>query len=331
MKKIFCGILVAFLLLGSLNYTVWATEDSNIYEETRDQISLDYLAISVTDGKSLHYTPRLKLLTKSKAEREKQKLDTLLEKAPHCEKLLIEAMNHNMPIHTISVTDVPVVFKDDHYERIKKENHSFLRVLFSPLFLTSSAAESSEGTPSSRGNFVMSMMISKIYNQQEQRYKYMTLTSGQWNAHSVFGGQNYPAMGEDIIAVTSPPGTCMDSCSLYTQYTNYSGETRDGSNGPNNPDFWLKETDVNYSAFSIKDDPLWSYQLNIFLLQTTFVGPQDSRMRKAVSTYVHSWSTVQFTIEIEKTLTNWEETVIRILPNHAEKTWECSCFVTFDF
>lgn len=331
MKKIFCGILVAFLLFGSLNYSVWAAEDSNIYEETRNQISLDYLVISVTDGKSLHYTLRPKLLTRNKAEREKKKLDLLLEKIPNYEQLLIDAMNHNLPIHTISVVDVPLEFKEDHYERVRKENNSLLHILLSPLFLTANAADSNTGAESNRGNFVMAMSVSKVFNKQEQRYKYMTITTGQWKAHSVRGTSNYPAMGEDLVAVTSPLGTIMDTSSLSASYSNYRGKSRAGKDTGNNPDFWKEDSNDNYCAYAIKEDPLGTYQLDYFSAVTTFFGGNSSITRKAVSKYVHSWSSVQFEIEINIPMSSQEVTTLTIIPNHIERTWECACDVVFNF
>lgn len=328
MKKINCIFICAVLLISMFSFHTYAQENS-VYEETRQEISLEHLSISVVDGKQLRYMPKPAFLSQRKALNEKEKLDILLEKMPKYKNVLIEAMNHNTPIHTISIVDVPLVFQENHYERVKKENNSLLRMLVAPLLLTASAADSNVGAESSRGNFVMAMSISKVFNKQEQRYKYMTITTGQWKAHSVIGGQNYPAMGEDVIAVTSPRGTVMDTSSLSAIYSNYNGQTREGKDTGDYPDFWKESSDDNYCAYAIKEDPLWTYQLDYFSAVTTFIGTNDARVRKAVSKYVHSWSSVEFTIEVSKS--GWEETTISITPNRVEKTWECACDVTFNF
>lgn len=330
MKKLVASLICIVLLLSTFSFHTYAQENS-AYEETKQEISLEYLSVSVVDGKQLRYTPKGTFLTQRKALNEKVKLDLLLEKMPEYKKVLIEAMNHNTPIHTVSVVDVPLVFKGDHYERVKKEPHSLLHLLIAPLFLTASAADSNAGAESPRGNFVMAMSISKVFNNQEQRYKYMTITTGQWNAHSVIGGQNYPAMGEDIVAVTSPLGTIMDTSNLSAVYSNYNGQTREGKNTGNFPDFWKEDSNDNYCAYAIKEDPLWSYQLDYFSAVTTFFGGNSSKTRKAVSKYVHSWSSVQFEIEINIPMSSEEVTTISIIPNHIEKTWECACDVIFNF
>lgn len=250
---------------------------------------------------------------------------------PEYENVLIEALNQNIPIHTVSVVDVPLVFKEDHYERVKKENDSLLHILLSPWTMTVHAADSNTGSESHRGNFVMVMSVSKVFNKQEQRYKYMTITTGKWNAHSVIGGQNYPAMGEDIIAVTSPGGTMMDTSSLAASYSNYSGQSRAGKDTGNFPDFWKEDSGDNYCAYAIKEDPLGTYQLDYFSAVTTFAGGNSSITRKVVSKYVHSWSSVQFEIEINIPMSSQEVTTLTIIPNHIEKTWECACDVVFHF
>lgn len=328
MKKISCILLCVVLFISICSFNTYAVENS-VYEETKQEISLEHLSVSVIDGRQLRYMPKTTFFFKRKALNEKEKLDLLLEKIPKYKDFLIETMNRNVPIHTVSVVDVPLVFKEDHYARIKKENNSLLRIFAAPFFWTASAADSNTGAESPRGNFVMVMSISKIYNQQEHRYKYMTITMGQWNAHSVLGQDNYPAMGEDIIAVTSPRGTVMDTSSLSAVYSNYNGQTRAGKDTGRNPDFWKQDSDDNYCAYAIKDDPLWTYQLDYFSAVTTFIGASDSRTRKAISKYVHSWSSVEFTIEVSKS--SWEETTISITPNRVERTWECACDVTFDF
>lgn len=328
MKKISCIFICIILLISTFSFHTYAQENS-AYEETKQEISLEYLSVSVVDGQQLRYTPKGTFLTQRKALNEKVKLDLLLEKMPEYKKVLLEAMNHNTPIHTVSVVDIPLVFKEDHYERVKKEPNSLLRMLVAPLFLTASAADSNVGKESSRGNFVMAMSISKVFNKQEQQYKYMTITTGQWNAHSVIGGQNYPAMGEDIVAVTSPRGTIMDTSSLSASYSNYNGQSRVGKDTGDFPDFWKEDSDDNYCAYAIKEDPLWTYQLDYFSAVTTFIGSSNLGTRKAVSKYVHSWSSVDFTIEVSKS--SWEETTISITPNRVEKTWECACDVTFNF
>lgn len=330
MKKFLSIFISLIIILSSLMVSVSAQEV--MYEETRSEIDLSYLNVSVADGKSLKYDSRSGFIKKIVGNREKEKLDNLLETSPEYEKVLVDAMNQNTPIHVISVVDAPLVWKDDHYERVKKANSSFLSVIFNPLITTASAYEVAYGEESPHGHFLMAMMVSKQYNAQDERYEYKTLTTGMWDEHSVLGGSNYPANVEDLVTTTSPYGTVMTEHSILAIYANYKGDTREGRNTGDTVDFWVKEDGDNYCVYYIEDDPVWTWQLSYFMLSTTFVGDK-SGTKKAKSQYVHTWKSIEFETQIKIPITtdDEKEPEIIITPKSNKEYWELSCMVTYDF
>lgn len=332
MKKFLSVFISIILIISSFVVSAYA-QDESIYEETRSEIDLSCLNVSVVDGKKLKYNSRSGFFKKIVGNREKEKLDDLLASIPEYENLLIDYMNCNEPIHTLSVVNVPVVWAEDHYERIKKENHFSLSKIFSKLFISASATSfvpGEWGDVSERGVFTIGMGILKRYNEETDENEYVTITLAFWTGHSIVGGANYPAMGEDIIAVSSPYYSTMIDNKLEAQYVNYKDDIREGSETATNPDFWLKEVEENYCAYAIKEDPLWTWQLQHCIVTTTFVGDYANKTRKATSKYVHTWKSMDFDIEV--LLGNsQEETKIVIVPDIVEKTWECACYVSFDF
>lgn len=331
MKKFLSVVISMVLIISSFVVSAYAQEES-IYQETRSEIDLSYLNISVVDGEKLKYNSRSGIIKKIVGNREKEKLDNFLETSPEYEKILVDTMNQNIPIHIISVVDVPLVWIDDHYERVKKSNSSFLNAIFKPLITTASAYEVEYGEVSPRGHFQMAMMVSKQYNAQDKRYEYKTLTTGVWDEHSVWGGSNYPANVEDLVTTTSPYGTVMTEHSISAIYANYKGDTREGHNTGDTVDFWVKEDGDNYCVYYIEDDPIWTWQLAYFMLSTTFVGDQ-SGTKKAKSQYVHTWKEIEFETEIKIPITTDDEKdpEIIIKPKTNKEYWEISCMATYDF
>lgn len=242
---------------------------------------------------------------------------TMLEKSmretPDIKDSVMEDLNSSEELMAISVTEAPVVFVDNHYERISET--SVLNVA------DYEASEKSE--ESTKWKFSLYTKIQKSSTKNSDgTYEYIARTKGSWSANSFWGGENYPASGTDYVLQSAPNDWVRTSHYMNAYYDN----DVDGEEGK---EYWFSDGGANFLQGHLVDDP-WGWRQNeSFSMVCRYAANASNSYRIINSWYVHTWS--EISIDVSVSVSSKKEVVLDIDPSSTEKSWTLYNYVSFNF
>ena len=243
-----------------------------------------------------------------------KKLEQFLEQYPEKESILAENMLKDTVPVAMSYTIAPCKETDGHYERIEKDKPTLASFIF-PFFTVDAATD-----PSKFGNFALSTTVFRgRYDESHGKYIYVTLTAGAWSDHSFIGGSNYPASNYDTVAQSLPSNFFIESSSktMAIEYTDGSVGTTENRNYKDVPPYG-----DSFCCYDIQDDPFGPEQLDYFVLGTHSYAESNSNLKKAHSTYLHTWSSLDVEVTISTPVCNPKETTIEMVPIIKSAAWD---------
>lgn len=261
-----------------LNFNVGAIGNDKKYLETTGQINFENINVVVLNDEKLlvDVTENKSISKKFETKTDEEKLLDYIEKYPSEEKNIADAIMAGEELVAIGYTETPLVFVDDHFERIPADNSR------------SSVTHTAQGAASPNGNFVLSTKVSRTSSvNSAQQYEYKVESHGVWSDNSWTGGADYPATGDDFIVQSVPNSMTIRSDALRVFYlypipldsTNYFGRIGQEYSRP--------YATSNIIKYSYKDDPLGINQVNEVTLLTTVDGTAKSSTRTIHTYYTH--------------------------------------------
>ena len=282
----------------------YTTDETGTYLEYHTQINLDNMDIMVLNEDELQVTPN----SSSDVAKQQRDIDQLIDFFADYEDAadnILDQVNSDDQLAAISYTEAPLLFENDHYERVP----------------VARAAEYKEGTTNSTGKFSMYSTVSRAYDGS--KYTFITQSCGAWSANSIIGGSDYPSGGDDFI-LQSVPNTFSRVSDDFTAYFTSSPTT-----GVSGSDFWATDGGKNYLKYVVKDDPAGARQNKSFWLKAISYAPASSSIRQVNSYYVHTWK--QLSISVSVAATSAKVVSLSITPSIQDKSWTLYNYVSFDF
>lgn len=304
MKKIL-SMSLAICIITSITQNASAQE--NEYMETSYQINFSDFRPYVFNNDELCFSVSSNL-SEDDLKNVNENIDTLenlFDEFPDLENDLADATK-NGEIKAVSFTEVPLIWENNHYERVPMSQYSN--------FETSDS--------NGKGKFLMFTSIGGGYKQVSSNYEYNMTTQGYWSKNSILGGSDYPDAGNDFIFQTCPTSFKILSDSMNAWYD-------DGSKGSNGKHFWREDGDDNYVRYVIQDDPLGYVQNSNFTLNTKAVAPKSNQTRRIGSYYVHTWDQLDLSFSISASSDKLLQ--LSLTPSLKEKSWQVYNYVTFNF
>ncbi len=323
LKIVLALILVIAMSIGSFSLDSFATSNDitqTAYEETHDQINFENLMIVLVDNENLlvDVDPTVSIFKRSNAETQKEKYDNYIANVPHAEKELANAIKDGENICALSYTIAPVVFVDNHFERIPKGNDE-------------SRSVTTESYPSYRNNLTLCTRLT--ISGSSNPYTYTAVTYGTWDneASTLIGGEQSPASGYDYVLQACP--TVTSSTSFSSTY-NYS--TNGSTYGQNGINYFLADGGNSWVKYEIVDDPLGIAQLHTFYCTQTFSAISTSATKKINSYYVHTWDTISISVTTSGSAGTSEgypaaSVELSITPSIVEKSWQLYNPLSYSF
>lgn len=327
------AVILAFVLsVGYIPTNAFAANNKNNgvkYEETHDQITFDDLAVYVVNKTDVvvDVDPSISIFRKIEAKKQKEKYYKYIEEHPEGVEDLKNAINSSELICAISYTDAPLVYVDDHYERIKKEKTS------TNMFGIKATAleEESDGTPGGNNKFTLKTIISRAGNKNP--YLYTAQTVGIWdtNISLIFNKENKPAEGGDYVIQTCPITT--HTAMFFSEY-NYS--TDGNTQGQEGVNFFQRDSGDAWIKYEVYDDPLGLAQLKNFYCIQMFDAIATDDTKKVYSQYVHTWDTMTLDVSFNFIVnpTGGKPLLVPIPtldPEIEERQWQLNDFVSYDW
>lgn len=307
MKKIMSLVLAA-LLLCTTCLPASAAQTVEEYVEEMYQINFTDINVSVDENGrlSVKVKDNLSSARNSMAENNIVKLQEVIQEFPCVESDMLTMMEEtDGELCAISITEVPLIWNGDHYERMSANTRG-------------QTSSESNGN----GKFLMYTMVGGCYSNDEDAY--VVMTCGSWSANSFLGGQNYPAAGEDYVLQSCPNSFVRIEDELTVTYNNAPVEGTEGEN------FWREDGNEYFVQYALEDDPFGTRQCKSFVLTTGAYGPaSDGEYRQINSYYVHTWKAL--TIETSFGVNTEKEVSVDITPSIVNKSWQVYNYVTFNF
>lgn len=283
--------------------------DQNGYIEMRNTIDTSSLEIVDTeDGLQINA-----LDNASETLEEKEVLETLLSEYEDLDEFIcseVASLEDESSLYAISYTVAPLVFEEDHYERITVKELEDTPALLST---------SSSGSTSQKGYFALVTSVSRSDSAMTAgnyvgQYRYTCTTKGTWSKNSVAGGSDYPAAGNDYIWQTQPTSLTRNTDSFSMTFNT----SRTATNGG-----------TQYVQYSLSDDPTGTAQMTGCTLKTICYG-KSGVTRMINSYYRHTWKSMSVS-SVGISTSNTKETSLSITMSLQESYWPLYSYVTITF
>ena len=323
-KRIFASLLLLSIFINSFMIASFAKDESErqLYEETHDQINFDYLTVGiVNESLIVEVDPTISVLKRKEAKKQMEKFEKLSKESPEIVSELKDSIKSNEFICAISYTDAPLVYVDDHFERVLANKRTSKGVV--PSYSTSAASIS--------GNLKLWTRVGR--SGSSNPYTYTATTFGEWNnsATGLWGGENSPGAGYDFILQSCPNTVSSDS---FSSTYNYS--TSGSTNGQEGINFRRSGGNNSWVQYDVVDDPVGIAQLKTFSLVQKFKAKATSRTKKIKSYYVHTWKKMTISVAVNGTAgkSGGEPAAsvgLTITPSVVEKQWKLYNYVSYDW
>lgn len=262
-----------------------------------------------------------------KAKKQKEKYERYVENHPQAVNELLDAVNSSDHICAISYTEAPVVYAEDHYERIPKEDNANLS-----LFAISASAADKIDTSKASLRHKLTLQTSIVRRGTSAPYIYTARTYGTWdNSPSVFGGEKKPAAGNDFVVQACPTITNSDWFS-----STYNYETSGSKNGQEGINYFRTDGNDSWVKYEVVDDPVGLAQLETFSLSQTFKAQSTTATKKINSYYIHTWKQMSVTVTANGSagVSGGKPSAgvaLSFSPSISEKQWQLYNSVSFDW
>lgn len=294
-KKIFATVLAVLVIVTTPCISFASntkTDNNNVkYEEYHDQINFDNLIVFAVNKNdvAVEVDPTISLFKKLSANKQKKKYDRYVENHPEASNELLDAINSSDQVCVISYTEAPLVFVEDHYERIPKENNVNMNLLS----INASAADKTITSDASlRHRLTLKTSITR--SGSSNPYTYTAKTFGTWdNAVSLFDGKTQPAGGNDFVMQSCPTIT---TSSKFSSTYNY--KTNGSKNGKEGTNYFMTDGGDSWVKYEVVDDPIGLAQLKTFELTQTFKAQTTSATKKINSYYIHTWKQMSVSVSV---------------------------------
>lgn len=331
-KKVFAVILSISIIISTpcISFASNSRKTANglEYEEYHDQINFENLMILLVNKKDVlvEVDPTISFFEKFEATKQKEKYDRYIENNPEAINELVDAVNSCEYVCAISYTEAPLLYVEDHYERIPKEGNN--RGL---LVVNANAADKSlSSNPSSRHRLTLKTTI--IRRGSSNPYTYYASTSGTWdNSTSVFDGKTQPAGGNDFIMQACPTVT---SRAIFSSTYNYS--TSGSKNGQEGTNYFMTDGGDSWVKYEVVDDPAGLAQLKTFRLQQTFKAKTTETTKKINSYYIHTWKQMSVSVSVSGNAgkSGGQPSAgvsLSFTPTISDKQWQLYNFVSYNW
>ena len=332
-KKLFAIVLATLIILYTpcISFASNSTIDNNNnkYEEYHDQINFDNLMLYVINKTDVfvEVDPTVSLFKRFEANKQKEKYDKYVEEHPEATIEMLNIVNNSDYLCAISYTDAPLIFVEDHFERIPKENTANKNILG----LKAYAADiSTKSDASTRHRLTLKTSITR--RGTSNPYTYYPSTSGTWNnSTSLFDGETQPAGGNDFVLQSCPTVT---SSSVFHSTYNYS--TNGSKNGQEGINYFLTDGKDSWVKYEVVDDPVGLAQLSTFSLGQTFKAQTTSTTKKINSYYIHTWKELSVAVSVSGTagVTGGAPSAgvaLSFTPTIKDKQWQLYNFVSYNW
>lgn len=315
------SFVMAMCMLFGLNTTFLAADKSarqTEYLEEHYQVNFKDVDYYIVDGKELiiEEEDSRSFWTRNHVQSEIDMLECALDNSSDMKETLIQDLQEEDELMAVSIAEAPVVFVEDHYERIATSEASTYATLLPNQKTGTEVVKES--------NFYLYTYVSRETSaNSDGNYRYTTKTVGYWDTNSFIGGKKYPAAGEDYVLQSTPSGWVRSSNSMTASYDSYP------SFGQSGTDFWACTGGENYIKYAILDDPLGWRQNKDFTLVCKTSAPASSSNRMINSYYIHTWDTL--TIDVSVSATSNKSVTLDFDPSIDNKSWELYSYVTFSF
>ena len=309
------ALSTAFVIGFSGLQTASAQEMSNgsesEYLEYHYQVNFDDLDVFVLSGTTLDIASNGNRKMDAETVEAINAFVASLSESSDVEAEIIATLNDNQQLAAISFTEAPLLFVDDHYERV----------------MAAAASTYASSDDSKKGKFKLYTSVSRSFSAKENgKYTYTTKTFGSWSENSFVGGEDYPDSGEDYILQSTPNTWTRMSHSMTARYDNTPFTGVEGD------DFWAEGGGANYLQYAIEDDPYEfakARQNKSFTLTCESEGDASASARIIHSRYVHTWKSLSIAISVS--VDSSKEVVLEITPSSTENNWPLYNYITFDF
>lgn len=306
-----CISFSLFLVLFALSVIPISAASTNTtyYQEEMYQINFSDIDIQVSDAGELVFCAKedSSITRAVAADNGVAQLLEAIEEFPSMESHMATMLEETgCSLCAISITEVPLLWIDDHYERIPAN--------------ISKTADSSN--PNGKGKFAMYTMIG--VNDSTDPGKYVAWTCGSWSDSSIWGGEDYPAGGDDYVLQSTPNTFSRYDDALSVVYNNEPTSGEDGD------EFWRENGDSSYVRYALEDSPSIFRRCTSFVLSTASYAPlSDGEYRQINSYYVHTWKQMSLSVSISA---NSDKTVgLELTPGISDKSWQVYNYITFNF
>ncbi len=297
------------------------------YEEYHDQINFEDLMICVINKKNIFVTvdPTISFFKKFEANKQKKKYDKYVENHPEVENELLDSVNSSDHICAISYTEAPLIYVDDHYERIPKEDN----INMSSFTVNANAADKT-ATSSASVRHRLTLNTSIVRRGTSAPYIYTARTYGTWD-NSVLSGEKAPAAGNDFILQACP--TVTSSVRFSSKY-NY--ETNGSKNGIEGKNYFKENGGDSWVQYEVVDDPAGLAQLSEFSLSQTFRAQITTETKKINSYYIHTWKQMDVTVSVSGSagVSGGKPSAgvsLSFTPSIKDKQWQLYNYIAFNW
>lgn len=332
-KKILAIILATLCVVSTPCISIASSAKTNSsdkkYKEYHDQINFDDLTVIAVNKNDLivDVDPSISFYKKIKAKKYKEKYYKYIRNHPEAKNELLDAINSCNYVCAVSYTDAPLVYVEDHYERILEEDNNI-----PSLFSISASAEDRSATSNPSPSYKFTLKTTIYRRGTSNPYSYQATTTGNWdNSVSIIGGKENPAGGLDYIFQACPTVT---GSVIFNSTYNY--ETSGSKNGQEGKNYFKYNGGDSWIKIAIEDDPTGLAQLNNFSLTQTFSAQSTSDTKKINSYYVHTWKTMNVNVTASGTVgTSGGKpslgVTLNIVPEIAESSWPVYNFVSYNW
>ena len=122
-------------------------------------------------------------------------VDALMLSLSECSEVeegIVSMLNDNQQLAVVSFTEAPLLWEDDHYDRVKAAD-------------ITEYYKDNDNNRSKKGEFTLFTAVFRSSELDSNgKHKYTTRTYGAWNKNSAVGGENYPDSGVDYVLQSAP-------------------------------------------------------------------------------------------------------------------------------
>lgn len=328
-KKV-VGVALAILLILSTPCVSFAnnikSDRKSKYEEYHDQINFEDLMIYVVNKNNIivDVDPTISLIKMIKAKRQKKKYDRYAANNPEAVTELLNTVISGDYICAVSYTETPLIYVDDHYERIPREDNNL------PLFAIDASAADKTATSTASKRHCLTLNTSIVRRGTSAPYIYTARTYGTWD-NLVLDEEKAPATGNDFILQACP--TVTSSVRFSSKYNH---ETSGSINGIEGKNYFKENGGDSWIQYEIVDAPAGLAKLSEFSLSQTFRAQITTETKKINSYYIHTWKQMDVTVSVSGSagVSGGKPSAgvsLSFTPSIKDKQWQLYNYIAFNW